>query len=279
MKNIGKSWNPNEELGTTWSTFWDDIVVRGYSQTDLTFPGDKLIALSGIAKYIMPLVNAKYVAGMWQEHLEKTLLWRVYGLIPSSRPVEYRAPSWSWASIDGKTATTKCEDGEILVEVEDVVLQHATEDTTGAVTGGWLDLRGSLKPMKLCGEGLDHGSWFIVIGHHIVEKQYESIPESSRVRPFKLHFDVAPDDVFAFDRDNAEKRLFYVPYLDEEDCTKYLLLRLVDVDKKTFERFGIAVCYGSQRQEELLMADLDEETKASLPCLRYENGLHTIRII
>jgi hypothetical protein len=29
----------------------------------------------------------------------------------------------------------------------------------------------------------------------------------------------------------------------------------------------------------MLLAELDEEIKSSLPCLRYENGLHTIRII
>jgi hypothetical protein len=53
-------------------------VVKAYSQALLTVPGDKLIALSGIAKRMKPSVNDDtYVAGMWRTHFESALLWRV----------------------------------------------------------------------------------------------------------------------------------------------------------------------------------------------------------
>jgi hypothetical protein len=162
-----------------------------------------------------------------------------------------------------------------LVKVEDVVLQHATEDTTGAVTGGWLDLRGSLKPMRLCQKDVgEDASCYIVVGDQVVCKP-KRFSGSSKT-PILL-FDVAANES-AFDDDNAEKRLFYVPCLDTQASLDCLLVRLVDVDKKTFERFGVVKCYWDEGRE-FLEAELDEEIKASLPCLRYEDGLHTIRII
>jgi hypothetical protein len=57
-----------------------------------------------------------------------------------------------------------------------------------------------------------------------------------------------------------------------------LLLRLVEPGNVTFERIGVATAYTDEGRK-LLLEELDEETKARLPCLRYENGLHTTRII
>lgn len=48
--------------------------------------------------------------------------------------------------------------------------------------------------------------------------------------------------------------------------------------KKTFTRFGLAVALDMPTRA-ILLADIDEDTRKSLPCLRYDNKLHTIRII
>jgi hypothetical protein len=264
-----------------WLNFWNDVVIPEYSGMELTVPEDKLIALSGIAKHVMSVINATYVAGMWKEYLGESLLWCTWNHDSSSRPVRYRAPSWSWASIDGPVCTwwtLMCSKNLVQVEVKDVVLIHATEDPTGAVTGGWLDLRGSLKPIELCAKDYGYGfKWFIIIGDHIISNEDRSIEESERRSPF-IYFDVAPTNKSAFEKDYAEKRLFFMPHIVRSPSMFGLLLRLVDVEKKTFERFGIFRCRKFQGRE-LMEAELDEETKASLPCLRYEDGLHTIRIV
>jgi hypothetical protein len=57
-----------------------------------------------------------------------------------------------------------------------------------------------------------------------------------------------------------------------------LLLRLADKDEKLFGRIGLASSVKTG-EHKIRLAELDEETKRGLPCLRYENGLHTIRII
>ena len=52
-------------------------VVEVYSKTKLTNPGDKLIALSGIAKMMSTEAGETYIAGLWREYLASQLLWRV----------------------------------------------------------------------------------------------------------------------------------------------------------------------------------------------------------
>ncbi|KAF2395771.1 HET-domain-containing protein [Trichodelitschia bisporula] len=80
---------------------WDDIVEQ-YSTRQLGNPEDKLTALAGVAEEFSAYVpdSGAYLAGMWEKNLRPNLLW-----IPDEkavRPVcKYRAPSWSWASLDG----------------------------------------------------------------------------------------------------------------------------------------------------------------------------------
>ncbi|KAF2656826.1 HET-domain-containing protein [Lophiostoma macrostomum CBS 122681] len=71
--------------------FWE-TVVTDYTRCKLSRASDKLIALSGIAEDI-------YFAGIWKSHLPSGLLW--IGRNHVTRPELYRAPTWSWASVDG----------------------------------------------------------------------------------------------------------------------------------------------------------------------------------
>ena len=81
-------------------------IIEDYSKRKLTESGDKLIALSGSAhSYYEREIHkgyngkhaGKYAAGLWEAHMPSALLWR----IRSAQRPEYRAPSWSWASLDG----------------------------------------------------------------------------------------------------------------------------------------------------------------------------------
>ncbi|ORY09167.1 heterokaryon incompatibility protein-domain-containing protein, partial [Clohesyomyces aquaticus] len=79
-----------------WATVVDD-----YTKRTLSFPGDKLVAIAAMASETGSLLGPTYLAGLWHEHLAAQLLWRVWDDKKSARPEQYRAPSWSWASIDG----------------------------------------------------------------------------------------------------------------------------------------------------------------------------------
>lgn len=93
--------DPCEQLLADWSG-----IVTLFSKCALTVPSDKLVALSGVAnelkrrlEELRPGARHRYVAGLWEEELPGVLVWRVSE--PASRAASYRAPTWSWASIDG----------------------------------------------------------------------------------------------------------------------------------------------------------------------------------
>jgi len=75
---------------------WKGICCQ-YFRTRLTYPADRLPALSGIANMFQRrLREERYLAGLWSGSLAHELLWSMSG--PKERPLHYLAPSWSWAS-------------------------------------------------------------------------------------------------------------------------------------------------------------------------------------
>lgn len=142
-------------------------IVEAYSNSLLTNPGDKLIALSGIAKKMTEIIQDEYIAGMWRQWLESQFLWMVdqcrrVNDEPSQRSIEYRAPSFSWASIDGKISMGDITDRGMLIEVRDVKLDFVTGDQTGLVKGGFLRLSGTLKNLEIVRHPLGQ-TWIMVV--------------------------------------------------------------------------------------------------------------------
>jgi hypothetical protein len=125
---------------------WPEIIYR-YTSAKLTYGKDKLVALSGIARATKDEIarsNDYYVAGMWRGNLEMQLWWTPAMGLLSSRPRPNRAPTWSWASIDGpviypsmrfeKQTTERC------AHVLDVNVTPIGADPFGQIDGGVLKL-------------------------------------------------------------------------------------------------------------------------------------------
>ncbi|KAH6875259.1 heterokaryon incompatibility protein-domain-containing protein [Alternaria rosae] len=129
--------DPHLQPGIYTFELWRRI-VEVYCKTVLTLPGDKLIALSGLARWMseriektpaaatvraavpseiavshtIPSRTTQYVAGMWALHLASQLLWYVeptfqhdgggkFEHLTKAPPTTlYRAPSFSWTAID-----------------------------------------------------------------------------------------------------------------------------------------------------------------------------------
>jgi hypothetical protein len=95
---------------TSMYSLWYDLVSM-YTKREITYGKDKLPALAGLAAEFSKLVQSKYLAGLWGDDLRDGLAWHLPWVnslerpesIAWSRPQAYRAPSWSWASIDGET--------------------------------------------------------------------------------------------------------------------------------------------------------------------------------
>lgn len=125
---------------------WLDIVTR-YSATDLTHHTDKLIALSGVAKWYQEhhkLEREEYLAGIWKGQLWHGLLWMVNSSKKSDRPVEYQAPSWSWASQNKEVTFTiglKIQYSSPYVSLISHHITYPDQSVFGQVSGGHLRLR------------------------------------------------------------------------------------------------------------------------------------------
>lgn len=80
-----------------------------YTSGELKFPGDKLVALLGLAKdwgQLRGFPASSYLAGLWQRHLPYYLCWYSMSNWLSNRPAQYRAPTWSRTSIDRQVQPT-----------------------------------------------------------------------------------------------------------------------------------------------------------------------------
>jgi hypothetical protein len=77
-----------------------------YSSLSLTKEGDIFVALKGIAQAVAEVTKDALIAGLWRERLIEELCWRrlnnewVHPADAPPKPSIWRAPTWSWASIN-----------------------------------------------------------------------------------------------------------------------------------------------------------------------------------
>lgn len=130
-------------------------VVEVYTRTLLTKSQDKLIAISGIARKMSLTLDDVYLAGLWRNNLINGLLWKVnmgeqIDGSPSRRTTVYRAPTWSWASIDGMVTQVLDSDlyGDDLVSILDASTDPVGSDEYGQLKGGRITLEGIVKLIR-----------------------------------------------------------------------------------------------------------------------------------
>ncbi|KAF2030601.1 hypothetical protein EK21DRAFT_111693 [Setomelanomma holmii] len=126
---------------------WNDV-VQACTALRLTFARDVFPALSGIARVFATSLQDEYVAGLCRRTLIPDLLWYFEGAIKIASP--WRAPSWSWASIqsdypagyDSFDLNHKLlPASRNLAEVADVVCEPLGADKTGELAMAHLTLR------------------------------------------------------------------------------------------------------------------------------------------
>lgn len=134
----------------------DDIAIRWhrlvcqYSGLKLTFPSDRLPAISGLAKQFQKYRSDRYLAGLWEDTFKQDLLWNVSADHPPPRSQPWRAPTWSWASVDCKVNFMPHDkEGVFQFSVEEVSCTPAGPDPTGPLSAGYAVLFGSLAPVSL----------------------------------------------------------------------------------------------------------------------------------
>lgn len=127
-------------------------MVSAYSARDLTYETDRLHACSSFASHIQPLFGGRYLAGLWESFFLDDLCWyRMQGPPLVAISSTYVSPSWAWPSIGSEVFWAEGEERsksfrlkEAHLEVIDVQTTLATKDPFGAVTAGYLAIRGPL---------------------------------------------------------------------------------------------------------------------------------------
>jgi hypothetical protein len=136
-------------------SLWRGILGE-YTQRNLTHANDKLVAFAAIAEFFHEAWGDEYLAGLWRRNLFEDLLWHRdqttefqewRALKP--RPQKFRAPSWSWAAIDGYVVgpqDSSVERKPFEFRILGCGVQLASDLLVfGAVTAGDLRLEGRLR--------------------------------------------------------------------------------------------------------------------------------------
>jgi Heterokaryon incompatibility protein (HET) len=126
-----------------WNT-----VLKHYAGKKFTQDQDRLVALSGVAKWFQGLFKDEvYLAGHWKSYLINQLLWEVSPHTESSRPHQYRAPSWSWASVEGQVGfrdIVESDNQKLLAKIMNAKVVTWHGDPTGTVLHGFIKVEGKL---------------------------------------------------------------------------------------------------------------------------------------
>ncbi|KAN0110247.1 HET domain containing protein [Hyaloscypha variabilis] len=139
----------------TWSK-----IISLYTQCGLSVETDRIIALSGIATVMKRSFNCRYLAGLWDDHLDRQLTWKnssTADSAPLSRPKAYIAPSWSWASLNGPVSLG--DEGPFIklpwIPVRKIpirILEAEIETVDGtemsSAVAGYLKVAGQLTPVE-----------------------------------------------------------------------------------------------------------------------------------
>lgn len=142
-------------------------MVSTYSMRSLTRESDRLPAMSGIADLVQNATKSRYLAGLWVDNLMEDLCWSVEpktavcadedlaitGFLSHRASSEYRAPTFSWSSINVGVISYELNHHPALDPVA-VVLDAKCDlkkeaNPLGEVTSGFLTLEAYLVQAEL----------------------------------------------------------------------------------------------------------------------------------
>ena len=253
-------------------------IVEAYTKCNLTKAEDKLIAIAGIAKHMSTILQDEYVVGMWRRYLASELLWSVTDQKQidhrgAQRPSQSRAPSFSWASVDGIVRPGSPSEQELLIEVIDVEIQYATKDRTGLVSGGSILLRCQLQKIEVIRNPAYTKNYILKVNG--IEARAEEGKEWDRIGPL-IRLD---EHESFFDPALADQNTLYcVPahIWGDKEWLSVLLLQLDDSEQGTYRRFGLAQSNQAHDIEVIRRRPIGQ---VPLPAVSGKDGMQVIRLI
>ena len=123
---------------------WRSTIKR-YTARKLTQGTDKLPGLSGVATITQAFTGDEYLAGLWRRDLPRALMWSASFGDQLSRPAPYRAPSWSWASVEGPVEYVVVDNNDTTaVKIVHAKVEPLGYDKHGQVKAGSITICGVL---------------------------------------------------------------------------------------------------------------------------------------
>ncbi|RTE78941.1 hypothetical protein BHE90_006537 [Fusarium euwallaceae] len=249
-------------------SLWYNL-LQEYTRCRLTNFSDKLIAMAGLASHLQPSIgNDEYVAGLWRSQLPHALCWGNRSKpIEGFRPSQYRAPSWSWASLEGVKFLQAYNPDHSVTDMCQILKIHLVTAGTnpyGDLKGGYMLLCGRLFPVKTKGsftrnfEPLEFSE--LKIGPR--DEMYARWDEEISEKTLFSHIDTSGIDLLKDASlisakritkvaENWEGDLFYFPVSefsgDAEPSTCGLILgRAKGEPADRFQRLGWSTCMGEE---------------------------------
>ena len=213
--------------------------VNAYSRMGLTNSSDVFPALSGIASKFQSLQLGKYAAGMWERDLQAGLSWKTVKRMGNVRRGaslgEYRAPTWSWASVIGPTQSSR---GTGLtaspIQLLELECTPKGENVLGEICYGYIRVSGLVLPVTLYTAGPGRPDVKLVV-KRARGKNWE----------FKFDFDVDMED-HELKALNKQTMFCLQLFYDDSVETEGLVLRRDQkyvengkIDGGTYERLGV----------------------------------------
>ncbi|KAJ4378009.1 hypothetical protein N0V83_000839 [Neocucurbitaria cava] len=130
------------------------LLIEEYTSRDMTYQSDKLPALSGIISALQNLTGDTCYAGIWKSWFMKGLLWRLQSpewdlyVFTPKQPFKldfYRAPSWSFASIEGVALYNEVDyvdAGNFCAQLEDCSVAPKGNNPLGELKSGFARIIG-----------------------------------------------------------------------------------------------------------------------------------------
>ncbi|KAF4339785.1 tol [Fusarium beomiforme] len=162
----GILYSTENQSETSLQTIWHSL-LQEYMSRSLTFESDRLVAFAGIAefyRYHAKIPPNSYLAGIWRYVLLQDLLWTISEGRKVSPPQKYRAPSWSWASVEPAPDTKRKSligGSDINIDLTETEQPWASTATVidasvetvgpefGFVSGGYIIIQGPLIKARL----------------------------------------------------------------------------------------------------------------------------------
>ena len=226
------------------SLVWTQIIDK-YSFSNLTYQSDRLVALSGIARAVQIETEDQYVAGMWRKNLEFQLCWNLFTTAPQRSP-DYRAPTWSWASLDTNNMvgvyygeiTPSQHNFTLLAHVVEVSVTPSGQNPLGNLSSAYLKI--TCKGMLSGPFDNKKSSWW---GRHLRSFELLELPETDSLLLISLDCDeVIPEILYVLPL--VQKRI------DDGELVAGLIIAPTAGPKGEFRRYGSFVKSAHREDEE-----------------------------